>query len=1466
MKTISIAETIGVVVAALLALVVVTVPLALHAQWVFAGVSILGAVLVGRVKSRRATVTLALLSLVVSTRYMFWRTTATLEFESALGTMLGLGLYLAELYAWVILALGVLQTAWPLDREAVELTGEAKDWPTVDVYIPTYNESLEIVRTTVLAALDMDYPRDRFHVHLLDDGRRPAFRAFARSVGCGYITRADNAHAKAGNLNAALANTDGSLIAIFDCDHVPTRAFLQMTVGWFQRDKTLALVQTPHHFYSPDPVQRNLGSVRDLPGEGDLFYGAVQRGNDLWDAAFFCGSCAIIRRVALADTNGFAFETVTEDAHTALRLQRMGWSTAYLGIRLSAGLATERLVLHIGQRIRWARGMTQILRIENPLFGPGLSLQQRFCYLNAMLHFQFPLPRIAFLTSPLAYLILGENIIHASASMIFAYAAAHLFCAQVSGGRLQGGDRRPFWGEVYETILAFHLARPTVVTLFRPHGGTFNVTDKGSLLDKTHFDTATARPQLICIGLVLFGIAFGFVKYAFFPYLFNIQADTLVLNTVWAVFSLVILLAAVSVARETRQVREYIRIPVQLPATLYFADGHVVEAKTIDLSMGGLAITIPGGVTLADRAVTHVSLPMGDEKLTLPVQVQRVDTTMATMRFLELDMLQVRQLVRAVMGRSDAWQPSAPRPPISTLRSLRDILAVDGVTLKRLLGLNLAERRRGRSRLMASTAAKAAAALAPPVAALLAVAAVLSALVVPQNARAQATTVPTVTPAVTAAVPIDAGGGIRNERLTFRDLRVRSAIRLAGTRGEIAIPFGLRTSEVVTAANLTLVLAWSPALLPDLSQFVVILNGEVVRTLRLTPDAAGGQKLVMAVNPALFLPGDNQLNLRLIGHYTRDCEDPFHSALWASVSNTRSALDLTIQRLPLGPDLARLPSPFFDRADNLPLTLPFVFATAPSNGELEAAASMASWFGRLASYRGFAFKPNYGRIPRGNAVVFLRPGMRVGRYVPAIGGPSAMVIRNPFDSFGELLLVMGRDERELKLAAAALATGRGTIGGAGAAFDGVRIPAYARYAAPRWLRSDRPTRLGEILDPRSLQGVGLPPGPLTAAFRTAPDLFFWPRGGASLDLRYRYPSALWLDRRASRLDISINNQYLRTLPLAGMAWWRALIGERDGASSSQSSAKVELPNYTLFGQNELIFDYNLILATKKKCEGTLPENVRVAIDPDSAIDLTQAYHAQRMPSLATFANAGYPFTISPDLAETMVVIGAAPDAATVEAFLTIMGRFGDSTGAAATALRVTQSTDGDRLAGHDILVIGDPKIVATGTLFAGAPVRFAQGRLQVIERTPVDRVFGLISPYGDSDVDETNAFLTVADRFDGFVSFRSPYDETRTVVAVLSTQAVDLPDLVQGLADQRINAQVQGDLSVTSGEGMRSFAVGRTYWSGSLPAWMQIAWWFSERPLLMALSGLLVALLLAGPLYLVLSRQQRRRLGTGSAQ
>ena len=152
---------------------------------------------------------------------------------------------------------------------------------------------------------------------------------------------------------------------------------------------------------------------------------------------------------------GFAVETVTEDAHTALKFQRLGWKSAFLDIPLAAGLATERLVVHVIQRTRWARGMTQIFRVDNPLFGRGLTFQQRLCYLSAMLYYQFALPRVVFVTAPLAYLLFNLNIIYSSASLIVSYALPHLFLAIYVGSRMNGRYRYSFWGEIYDIVLAF---------------------------------------------------------------------------------------------------------------------------------------------------------------------------------------------------------------------------------------------------------------------------------------------------------------------------------------------------------------------------------------------------------------------------------------------------------------------------------------------------------------------------------------------------------------------------------------------------------------------------------------------------------------------------------------------------------------------------------------------------------------------------------------------------------------------------------------------------------------------------------------------------------------------------------------------------------------------------------------------------------------------------------------------------
>ncbi|MDF0734249.1 UDP-forming cellulose synthase catalytic subunit [Pseudomonas entomophila] len=633
-------------------MVVVIVPFELEDQLLFSVVC-MGATLVLRKRAHRlAVLAMIVMSSIASLRYLYWRLTSSLGFESPLDMFFGYGLVAAELYALLVLLLGYMQTAWPLQRKPHPLPPDATLWPSVDVYIPTYNEPLEIIRRTTLAALAIDWPHEKLNVYVLDDGRREEFRDFCATAGVGYITRNDNKHAKAGNLNNALRQTSGDYIAIFDADHVPTRSFLQVCMGWFLKDPKLSLLQTPHFFFSPDPFEKNLETFRAVPNEGELFYGLIQDGNDLWNATFFCGSCAVIKRGPLEEVGGIAVETVTEDAHTALKLNRRGYNTAYLPLPQAAGLATESLSGHIGQRIRWARGMAQIFRTDNPLLGKGLALGQRLCYLNAMLHFFYGLPRLVFLTAPLAYLVFEAQVFQAPALLIMAYALPHIMIASVTNSTIQGRFRHSFWNEVYETVLAWYIMRPVMLAMINPKSGGFNVTAKGGMIEEGYFDWKLARPYIAVLLLNLAGAAIGLYKLGFNP---DVSGTTILINLGWTVYNIIISAAAVAVASETRQIRAEPRVYAKLPATVSLADGKTVACTTNDFSQRGVGLTLPEGAVVAKGERVQISLFLDEQECVLPAQVVFSRGTVLGLTFLELDLHQQFELTRLTFARADTW-------------------------------------------------------------------------------------------------------------------------------------------------------------------------------------------------------------------------------------------------------------------------------------------------------------------------------------------------------------------------------------------------------------------------------------------------------------------------------------------------------------------------------------------------------------------------------------------------------------------------------------------------------------------------------------------------------------------------------------------------------------------------------------------------------------------------------------------
>jgi len=596
------------------------------------------------------------LSCFASMRYFYWRISSTLNLDSEFDALISILLLSAECYGLLILFLGYFQTIEKFHRQSPPITV----FPGVDVFIPTYNEPTDIVRRTVVGAMEIRYPNKK--VYVLDDGRRPEIQTMAESLGARYLTRTDNRHAKAGNLNHALRQTDGELLAIFDADHVPVRGFLEKTVG-FLENPDVALVQTAQHFFNPDPYERNLHLTGKVAPEQSFFYHVIQPGNDFWNAAFFCGSCAVLRRSAIEAIGGFKTETVTEDAHTALELHSRGFQSIYLPLPLAAGLATETFAAHVKQRIRWARGMAQILRIDCPLFKRGLRLPQRLNYFNAMLHFFFGIPRLIMILAPLTFLLLGAHPIKADALAVIAYILPHIGLSTIANSLLSKSFRQSFWAGVYEVSIAPYTAGVTLLALISPKMGKFNVTDKGTQLSAARFDFQTGWVCLVLIALSLLGLMVGFPARLLWFSLHEAatsELHSILINTPWALANLLTLIAAACVAYEQPQQRLAPRIERDFECLLEFGESRI-PCCTVDISENGVSLETVQAVALPEECdLAFASQYLAEGVLRLRVRLVRCDwgrqeKMFVAFAFADLDPSSHQELVRMIFSDDETW-------------------------------------------------------------------------------------------------------------------------------------------------------------------------------------------------------------------------------------------------------------------------------------------------------------------------------------------------------------------------------------------------------------------------------------------------------------------------------------------------------------------------------------------------------------------------------------------------------------------------------------------------------------------------------------------------------------------------------------------------------------------------------------------------------------------------------------------
>ena len=437
--------------------------------------------------------------LVLTLRYLVWRSLSTLNLSSPLNGTFSIGLFALELLTLsgsliqLVLLLRVRDRRPEADRLSVDVLN-GRYTPTVDILIPTYNEPEFILRRTIIGCQALNYLHKT--IYLLDDTRRPEIKALAAELGCEYKTRPDNAHAKAGNLNHTIPHIEGELIVIFDADFVPTKNFLTRTVGFFQ-DAQVALVQTPQTFYNPDPIARNLGLEDVLTPEEEVFYRQIQPFRDAAGGVICAGTSFVVRRSALLETGCFFTGSLSEDYFTGIQLAAKGYRLVYLNEKLSAGLAAETIAAQALQRVRWAQGTLQAFFITaNPLTIPGLRPIQRLAHLEGLLHWFTSLSRLGFLFIPLTYAFWGVIPIRAAPSDALYYFLPYFLVQLTTASWLNHRSRSALLADIYSLILCFPLALTVIQVMLRPFSKGFRVTPKGATSDRFTFNWQLAFPLM----------------------------------------------------------------------------------------------------------------------------------------------------------------------------------------------------------------------------------------------------------------------------------------------------------------------------------------------------------------------------------------------------------------------------------------------------------------------------------------------------------------------------------------------------------------------------------------------------------------------------------------------------------------------------------------------------------------------------------------------------------------------------------------------------------------------------------------------------------------------------------------------------------------------------------------------------------------------------------------------------------
>lgn len=1019
---------------------------------------------------RFSTILLAVAAFAVAVRYLAWRIEATLGFDGVAEGVLGIAFLLAEVFMVLLTALYAFRAAWPSPSRPSALPDRVEDWPTADVFLPAGDAPLDAVRDAALAAVGMDYPAGRFDVRIVTASDRADVAAFADAAGIGLVlTESQNA------IGEALADSSADLIAVFQPDCPPTRAFLQMTAGKFLAQSRLGFLQTPFDAYPAGPLE----TPADYPVGA---FDPNAAGDALWNATRLESGAWVIRRAALEQVGGFADEPLDAFGATGLRLSHAGWGTAYLPIPLSAGPAAHRapsLWGAMAARVRSTMALMRSRPLTRPLFPearPALGLK-----LNGLARVMDGLrglPWLALAVAPAAYLLFGLEIIQTDGLSLAIYGAPYAAFALAASSRLRPGG---FWRKRVEDAGAVQNIGIAIQGAFGVAG---EAADKrrGPVLALVAFMVLAAVSLLVGLARVIA------------PEIVSALPGT-PLNgltpvfVVWAAVAFGILLATLAAVLKPALAAATRPRASAIPATLVFADGVRMDrvASVINMTAAGFSGDSGLGGRAGERATA--TFHVGGEAIAVVAEIEHGPDGQFLARFVGDDLASRAKRVRLCFGRADAWLDAGR-------------IAQDG-------GIYGSEGKRGMSIGLRRHRKRAAA--------------VLFALAVVASIAAA--------PGISKA----AGHAPSENGATIAPLTAFTAARsldLAAPRGVTTLNVRLPTDREVASAKLMLrVLPMDADLGPD-ARLAVYLNDTQIGVEALAA-LESGATLGFDIAGDLLRP-TNQLRFEATLGDAGAC-----SVAGLRIDVAASHLQAVLRPKALDDDLALLPRPFVDPDQFGQRRLRFVMPDGPSDVMLEAAAVVASYLGAAAGGAGVAIDVETALEGPGDVVVFAAGDRLPGSVVGLDTSAARIYVRpNPVGRPTDKALVLtGPDDAGLLNAARWLALAGPAGGLQSPVVDVTSAPALEQRRvddASRWARLDRPINLGELVDdPGSLQGLGAL-GQLGLTYRTPPRDFQNADKGPVLRLALDYPRED-VDPGKAGLDVLINGAYGRTLKFAGSA-------------------------------------------------------------------------------------------------------------------------------------------------------------------------------------------------------------------------------------------------------------------------------------------------------------------------------------------